>query len=172
MTTLYGGTKLKKCSAHVNAYGAVDEANASIGFAAAALHQPAFTDLLRLCQKKLIVLSSEIASDDRGRRMLKDHIVNEDVEFLEKVIDEISASLPENSQFILPGLTMDSAALHLARTAVRKAERSVLAIKENTTISNEIIMFLNRLSDLMFIMSRAVDEVDIFSETAERRAEL
>jgi len=159
-TTLYGGTKVKKCSERVEAYGCVDEANAFIGFAAASLHQPVLVDLLRLCQKKLIVLSSELASDDRGRRLLKERITEDDVVFLEKAIDEISAVLAPNTAFIVPGQTLDSAVLHLARTAVRRAERAVVRVQGATEISASVLVFLNRLSDLLFVMSRAVDEAD------------
>ncbi|MEA4954707.1 MAG: cob(I)yrinic acid a,c-diamide adenosyltransferase [Pseudoflavonifractor sp.] len=164
ITMLYGGTKVQKSSDRVAAYGAVDEANAAIGLAAATLHQQVLVDLLRCCQQKLIVMGSELASDERGRRNLAAHITAEDTGFLEQAIDELVDSLPQNTQFILPGLSMDSAVLHVARTAVRRAERCIVGVKEAAKIGSDILVYMNRLSDLLFVMSRAVDEVDAFCQ--------
>ena len=83
-TTLYGGSKVKKSSHRVEAYGAVDEANSFIGVAACCINNEELRDLLRICQNKLFIIGAELASDERGKRMLKERITTNDAEQLEK----------------------------------------------------------------------------------------
>lgn len=160
MTTLFGGTKLSKSSDRVCMYGAVDEANAAIGLAAAVLENKAFADFLRLCQKKLLVIGAELASDERGKRLLKEHITEQDIQALEQVIDGIQEQLTPKSEFTVPGLSVQSATLHVARTQVRAAERQIVSLIDRYSISGNILIYMNRLSDFLFVVSRAVDEVD------------
>ncbi|MCI9648268.1 cob(I)yrinic acid a,c-diamide adenosyltransferase [Oscillibacter sp.] len=161
-TTLFGGTKVKKSSPRVCAYGTVDEANSFIGLAASCMPADPLADFLRICQRKLVVLSSELASDQRGRTKLPQTITPEDAEFLERAIDALSAGLAPSREFLVPGQTKESAYLHVARTQVRRAERAIAAVKDTEYVSPHIMIFMNRLSDLLFIMSRVVDEYHIF----------
>lgn len=175
LTTLYGGTKVKKSSLRVCAYGAVDEANSFIGLAAIYVPSEALGNLLRMCQQKLFVLSAELASDNSGLRKLKQNIKPEDTLPLEQSIDELYKGLRPNSGFVIPGRTKAAAYLHTARTMVRRAERAIVALQEKEHVSPYIIVYMNRLSDLLYAMSRAVDEYCIFQEydiNKENRHEL
>ncbi len=163
-TTLYGGSKVKKSSHRVEAYGAVDEANSFIGVAACCINNEELRDLLRICQNKLFIIGAELASDERGKRMLKERITINDAEQLEKLIDAFSIGLESSRQFQLPGKTVRSAHLHVARAAVRRAERRIFAVKEEAGVSNEVVIYMNRLSDFLFIMTRVVDEMEMFAE--------
>ena len=162
MTTLFGGSKVKKSSPRVCAYGTADEANSFIGLAENYMPSEPFADLLRICQRKLIVLSSELAADQRGRAKLSQTVGPEDTQQLEKVIDVLSSGLAPNREFLVPGQSKGSAYLHVARTQVRRAERAIMAIKDAEYVSPHVMSYMNRLSDLLFIMSRAVDEYYIF----------
>lgn len=163
-TSLYGGTRVSKASSKVMSYGAVDSANAAIGLAAVHQTDPLLKDLLRICQEKLFVVGGELASDPVGVQKLKTVIVPADSRFLEGVIDELSKSLSQNSKFLLPGGSDKSAYLHLARTAVRAAEREIVALGEQAEFNPQIIKFINRLSDMLFVLSRYVDEAQTCSE--------
>ena len=157
-TTLYGGKKVLKSDIQVDAYGAVDEANAAIGIAIHYTDSEAIVQLLRLCQRKLIILSSELVSDDRGRQKLKERINMEDVNVLEQAIDAISESLEQNDTFMIQGLTKASAYMHLARTAVRRAERKTIKLNTRIRLNEAVQIYLNRLSDLLFVISRYEDK--------------
>lgn len=163
-TTLYGGAKVKKSSPRVEAYGAVDEANTFIGVAACYINNEELQDLLRICQNKLFIIGAELASDERGKRMLKERISAADTGQLEKLIDAFSVGLEDSSQFQLPGKTVRSAYLHVARAAVRRAERRIFAVKEEARVSKDVVVYMNRLSDFLFIMTRVVDEMEMFAE--------
>lgn len=164
MTTLYGGSKVKKSSKRVNAYGAIDEANCAIGLAAVHMENEDLEAVLRLCQQKLFIISAEIASDERGRRKLTEKISDNDTKQIETLIDAFSAKLPESRTFQIPGQTKRSAYLHVARATLRKAERLVVDVNTEARLSTTILAYLNRLSDLLFIMTRVVDELDLFGE--------
>lgn len=159
-TILYGGSKVKKSSNRVSAYGAVDEANSFIGLAAAQIGNGDLEAVLRVCQQKLFVIGAQLASDDRGRRMLKEFIAPSDAAQLEKLMDAFSERLPESKEFQIPGTSVRSAHLHVARSAVRRAERLIVGIKEEARVSQDILIYMNRLSDFLFLLARAVDELD------------
>lgn len=161
-TSLYGGSRVSKASPQVHAYGAVDEANCFIGLAASSMENDSLRELLRLCQRKLIVIQSELASDSRGLRMLKEKIALDDAVQLEKVIDAISGVLEKHTNFSEPGLSVKSSYLQIARAKVRASEREIVEIHERQRVRDEILIYINRLSDLLFILSRAVDELEMF----------
>ena len=167
MTTLYGGSKVKKSSNRVNAYGAVDEANSFIGLAAARIGNEDLEAVLRICQQKLFIIGAELASDDRGRRMLKDKITAGDAEQLETLIDAFTARLSESREFLVPGQSVKSAFLHVARSTVRRAERLMVGVKEEARVSQDTLIYMNRLSDFLFILARVVDELDIFGNEGD-----
>lgn len=162
MTTLFGGSKIRKTSPRVNAYGAIDEANAFIGVAAVYMQNDDLESLLRICQSKLFIIGAEIASDERGKKLLKEKITQKDIKQLETLIDVFQEKIPEKFQFQIPGNTVRSAHLHVARTQVRKAERFVIGIKDDARVSQEVLVYLNRLSDFLFVLSRIVDETKLF----------
>lgn len=157
-TGLYGGSRLSKASLRVAAYGDVDEANAAIGMAAALLGNAGMVGLLRGCQEKLFVIGGELASDEEGLKKLAATMADSDVAALEEAIDSHMALLPERFAFVLPGQSRRSAALHVARTVTRRAERTIVALSEQEEINPAIAKYMNRLSDLLFALSRVVDE--------------
>src|SRR5699024_8424157 len=113
----------------------------------------------RAIQEKLFILGVELASDAKGLEKLKLRIQSEDVKFLEGIVDEIAKNLPDKAYFIIPGKTKASAYLHHARTQVRYAEREIIALGEDVNIV--ILEFINRLSDVLYVLSRYQDEVAI-----------
>lgn len=156
-TSLYGGTRVSKASLKVAAYGAVDSANTAIGMAVHYQEENLLKDLLRVCQEKMFVVGGELASDPEGVQKLKMVIVPADSRFVEGVIDEISKTLEQNKKFILPGACKASAYLHGARTAIREAERAIVLLGEHERVNPQLLRFVNRLSDLMFVLSRYAD---------------
>lgn len=167
-TGLYGGSRVKKSSQRVHAYGAVDQSNASIGVAANHMKARILVDVLRVVQDKLFVVGGELASDQKGIEKLKMRIGKSDILFLEKVIDEITKSLENKNYFVIPGKTMGSAFLHVARTQVRFAEREIISLMEEEAVSEDILGYINRLSDTLYAMSRYEDEV--MGEEEENRS--
>jgi cob(I)alamin adenosyltransferase len=148
----------------VEAYGEVDELNATLGLAAAALDaagEERTVERLRLLQADLFTLGANLAAptDEAGRRRSA-HIPplpNARVEEMERWMDEAEAELPELRNFVLPGGSDAAARLHLARTVCRRAERRVVTLGRHEAIEPEIVVYLNRLSDLLFTMARVAN---------------
>ena len=155
-TGLFGGGRVPKDDPRVCAYGDVDETNATIGFAVAL--EPADFEIktLQTIQRDLFTIGAELATPDASKQ--KASVKREQVSALEQVIDRHEATLPPLKNFILPGGTPKAAALHLARTTCRRAERSVVALARDEQINPLIIHYLNRLSDLLFVLARAVNK--------------
>lgn len=149
---------MDKSSLKVKAYGSIDEANSTMGMARALVLDKNIKDLLKICQMKMFDLGAEVASDEKGVSLLKKRIEKEDVDFLERAIDLLGDKLPKKNYFLVPGESKESAYLHLGRTTVRRAERELVELSKMERLSENLIKYLNRLSDLLFIMSRYVDE--------------
>jgi len=153
-TGLYGGTRISKCSPRVMAYGTVDEANAFLGVLKNEFSNTTYTDLFEIIQEKLFVVGGELSSDERGLKQLKTTITEKDVTFIESVIDELNRQVPANHQFMKPGTDKVDGLLHFARTIIRRAEREVITSCDVHEVNPWILKYLNRLSDLMFILSK------------------
>jgi len=156
-TSLFGGRRVSKSDARVDAYGHVDELNAVLGAAAAAPPEAFEHDLLVRVQQDLFAIGGRLASPepDRVAKALEKAVVpHERIEALEQAIDRMESQLTPLRQFILPGGTPKAASLHIARTVCRRAERSVVALARVAPVPREILMYLNRLSDLLFVMAR------------------
>lgn len=153
-TGLFGGGRVKKASLRVEAYGTVDETNAAIGVARAAGLEP-FTDgVLAEVQVDLFTLGAELACvPGKEAKMSMKLLGAADAERLEEAIDAAEEGLPPLKSFVLPGGSAQAAALHLARTVCRRAERAVLAL-DDAPARAEIVVYLNRLSDLLFVLAR------------------
>jgi len=137
----------------------VDQANAAIGVAVHNLGDPSLAQVLRAVQEKLFVVGGELASDEKGHNMLRVRVEEKDVAFLEGVIDLILNELDKKGCFVVPGKTVASAFLHVARTQVRFAERAILTYHQEAPVSPLVLKFINRLSDLLFVMARYEEEV-------------
>jgi len=159
-TGLFGGGRVSKDDPRVEAYGDVDELNAVLGVARAVELMPRIDEILVLVQRDLFSLGSLIATPDREkmRQHLEKARIDEDrISELERAIDEGEAELEPLRAFILPGGTPKSAALHAARTVCRRAERRVIALTREVEIPPIVVKYLNRLSDLLFVLSRVAN---------------
>lgn len=153
-TGLFGGARVRKASARVEAYGTVDEANAAIGVARAARLDADSDAVLAAVQADLFTLGAELACAPGREDRLKMRLVDaSDAERLEAAIDRAEEKVAPLRSFVLPGGTPQAAALHLARTIARRAERVVLAL-EDAPARAELVVYLNRLSDLLFVLAR------------------
>jgi cob(I)alamin adenosyltransferase len=157
-TDLFGGERVGKDALRVSAYGDVDELNASIGVAVAAGVDPALEASLRSIQSALFDVGAVLATPDAAHREKAGlrGVTSEDIGALETLIDRLEGGLAALKSFILPGGSRSAAALHVARTVCRRAERSVvrLASRDGETVDETTLRYLNRLSDLLFVMAR------------------
>ena len=163
-TSLGDGSRVSKLDPRIEAFGTVDELNAVLGLAILSLEDTEAADLLRTIQNDLFDLGADLCVPERpksGRaararpplRITADH-----VRPLEQTIDRFNAALDPLTSFVLPGGTAASAWLHLARTVCRRAERRVVLLGRKETINAQTIIYLNRLSDLLFVMARRANE--------------
>jgi len=165
-TSLFDNTRVSKADARVDAYGEVDEVNACLGAARAAGVDGAMAALIESLQKDLFALGARLA-DPASRiapRVEKAAITDASVQRLEQEIDRLEETLPPLRRFILPGGSACGALLHLSRTVCRRAERRVIALGAGA-VDPLIIIYLNRLSDLLFVMARAVNHRSGITET-------
>jgi cob(I)alamin adenosyltransferase len=155
-TDLLGGSRVAKDHLRVEACGAVDELNASIGAAAAASPCDDLRRLAATIQASLLGLGATLARDKPERRSPDDRADSgeDEIAALEGSIDALEAELAPLRRFILPGGTVAAAAFHLARTVCRRAERRVVALHRERPQSEFELRYLNRLSDLLFVMAR------------------
>ncbi len=154
-TSLGDGSRVVKHDLRVAAYGTVDEANATIGLARLHADETADTVLARI-QNDLFDLGADLCTPEgAGRTAGALRVVESQVSWLEGEIDRINDDLSPLESFILPGGTPAAAYLHLARTVTRRAERLVTELAKSETVNAQAIAYLNRLSDLLFVLSRA-----------------
>lgn len=154
-TGLGGGQRVPKDSARIEAYGTVDELNSQISVARAAGLDPKLSAALAMIQNELFHLGSDLCylEEDKAR-IPAPKIEDRHVRALEKLIDDLSAGLSPLENFILPGGAPGAAALHVARTVCRRAERAALSLSREEAVGPFVIPYLNRLSDALFVMAR------------------
>ena len=160
-TGLVDGSRTPKNAPRMDAIGDVDEANSAIGLAIIALEPGEDADMLRRVQKDLFDLGAHLATpigEDEPEWALR--IVPSQVEWLETQIDRINDPLPALDSFILPGGLPSAAAIHLARAIVRRAERSAVTAGDHVSINPLALAYLNRLSDLLFVLARHVSQAN------------
>ena len=158
-TGLFGGPRVRKDDVRIEAYGTVDELNAVLGLARTEHASPELSELLESIQHDLFVIGAELATPEPGQGTMP-AIGITDVERLEGYIDQYEAELPPLKQFILPGGSPAGATLHVARGVCRRTERRVITLQSTskTEISATIIIYLNRLSDLLFVLARFANQ--------------
>ncbi|HEX6981929.1 MAG TPA: cob(I)yrinic acid a,c-diamide adenosyltransferase [Balneolaceae bacterium] len=152
-TSLFGGTRVSKSSARIEAYGTVDELNSIIGLAASHTLSQKGTFWAEKLQEQLFVLGSDLATPISKKTRIN-RISDEEIEALEQAIDEMEGELSPLKNFILPGGSQPGAILHFARTVCRRAERAAVACSKEEDISEASVKFLNRLSDFLFVLAR------------------
>jgi len=156
-TSLGSGKRVAKHDLRVCAYGTVDEANAALGVAR--LHCDPETDvLLARIQNDLFDLGADLCRPDSDEEENALRITNDQVVWLEQEIDRINEGLESLNSFVLPGGTASAAHLHVARTITRRAERDMTALNQAEAINQEALRYINRLSDLLFVLSRHCNE--------------
>jgi cob(I)alamin adenosyltransferase len=161
-TALVGGDRVPKDDPRIDAYGTVDELNATVGLVIAALARSQaaakLTPILTRVQNELFNLGAELATPDQHRKVPS--VQERHIESLEREMDELNDELPELRSFVLPGGGDAAAALHLARTVCRRAERCIVALARGATVAPEAIRYVNRLSDALFVFSRWTARAD------------
>ena len=154
-TGLFGGARVSKASDRVGAYGTVDELNATLGVVRTHPISAATSALLARIQSDLFTLGAELATVPGKEQNIGIALLDEgDVARLEAAIDESEAAIEPLKNFVLPGGTAGAAALHVARTVCRRAEREVVALGAHDPVRNLVVVYLNRLSDLLFSLAR------------------
>ena len=162
-TGLVGGQRVSKDATRIEAYGTVDELNAFVGVAAVSCAEdPRLAPLaaiLRRVQHELFNLGSILATEPADVHPKQPRVTAAEIAELEREIDSMNADLPALRSFVLPGGTRLSAELHVTRTICRRAERLVVAMAREESVPPEVVPYLNRLSDAMFVWSRWVNHV-------------
>jgi len=159
-TGLFGGGRRSKADLRVEAYGTVDEANAAIGVARSSGLAPDLEAVLADVQRDLFTLGAELGCEPGTEAKLKMTLIDDrDAERLERAIDLAEEGLAPLKSFVLPGGTAGAAALHVARCVTRRAERLVIALDAQSKVRKEIVVYLNRLSDLLFTYARRANHV-------------
>lgn len=161
-TALIGGTRVSKGSLRVAAYGEVDELNSCLGLAVAHLLDPECQDILQEVQHRLFTLGADLASPPEVE---VPRVNPQQIDRLEEILDGLMDELPPLEEFILPGGGPGGATLHLARTVARRAERTTVALAEQESVNPLAIIYLNRLSDLLFVLARVANRREERPET-------
>ncbi len=155
-TSLYDTTNVYKDDIRVEAYGTIDELNSALGIAKHYIDDEKIQDLIHGIQRKLFDVGAELATEDTS--ILITEIEASDVEFLENTIDYYLQFFDTPDYFIIPGDNLASAYLHLARTICRRAERHIVTLIHTEEINEQVLIYVNRLSDLIYTLSRYVED--------------
>ena len=158
MTSLVGGVRVPKTHDRLEAYGTVDELNSHIGLLMSLVDDAQLRSWLTEIQCNLFVVGSYLATDTSQTELRQQSVVTpEMVEAMETAIDETDASLPPLRLFVLPAGTQVASQCHVCRTVCRRAERRILALNENIDIDTNVIAYVNRLSDYLFVLARKLN---------------
>jgi cob(I)alamin adenosyltransferase len=160
-TGLFGGGRVAKNHPRVEAYGDVDELNAALGFVRAIEQMPRVDEVLVPVQRDLFAIGALLATPDRDKmrqHLDKARIDDARIADLEHAIDDADAELEPLRSFIVPGGSPKAAALHVARTVCRRAERRVVELQTEAEIPTLVVIYLNRLSDLLFTLARVANK--------------
>ncbi|MBV2224023.1 MAG: cob(I)yrinic acid a,c-diamide adenosyltransferase [Cloacibacterium sp.] len=164
-TSLYGGTRVSKAAARVESYGTLDELNAFIGLAKAEISDEKVLNQLQKIQFDLFTVGSEAATPTdklilaNGKNRLDLMISEEEIMELERWMDNFDAELEPLQFFILPSGGKAAASVHVCRTVCRRAERAMVHLNETEEVRPELIKYLNRLSDYLFILARYISKI-------------
>jgi cob(I)alamin adenosyltransferase len=153
-TSLFGGERVWKNNERIESYGTVDELNSVIGLAVSEIHDSEILNALKDIQNELFTLGADLATPFDAKNNNVPRVTDELVNKAEETIDLFNCKIPELRSFILPGGTKGAALLHFARTVCRRAERKVLTLRNHEDIGNKILVYLNRISDLLFVLAR------------------
>ena len=155
-TSLFDNSRVWKSDERIMSYGAVDELNSSLGIALSLELDNEVKDILIKIQNDLFIVGSDLANPNMSDNKIRTN--KEMIIFLEQKIDLLEPQLESLTSFILPGGTLLASILHLSRTISRRAETYVVKLSKNQEINNDAVIYLNRLSDLMFILARIIND--------------
>lgn len=160
-TSLVGGKRVSKSDPRLEAYGTIDELNSFIGLVASQICNDQEIELqenLRWIQKKLFNIGGCLATDTETTKLPEScYVVKDDISRIENMIDSAQENLPQQRSFILPGGTVAASYTHVARTVCRRAERLIVALSSSVEVVPETIIFINRLSDYLFVLARRIN---------------
>lgn len=164
-TGLIGGTRVKKYHIRLESYGTVDELNSWIGLLRSQPIAQQHIDFLIEIQNKLFVIGASLATDTSATN-IREQIpcTKEDISVLEKEMDRLDGTLPPMQFFVLPGGSNSISYCHLARTVCRRAERNAIKLSEECDVDKNVIKYLNRLSDYLFVLSRSLSHDENIEE--------
>lgn len=166
-TGLIGNKRVKKSNPRIATYGMVDELNAAIGIVLSSKLGKDIRDLLTKIQNDLFVVGADLANpnlDNKSNRVTSDMVL-----YLEKEIDRLEEKLSSITFFILPGGDLVASQVHLARAICRRAEINVVNLSEVDKINNECLVYMNRLSDLLFVVARTINKRKKISDVAWKK---
>ena len=164
-TSLFGGDRVSKDNLRIEAYGTVDELNAFLGLAVHHCISPDLTARLERVQGELFQVGADLATPAQAKTSYITRLDATPIQRLEKEMDEWETLLPPLTQFILPGGSQAGAVLHIARTVCRRAERRAVALSQREEINPHVIIYLNRLSDWLFMLARLANHRQNMPET-------
>lgn len=182
-TALVGGSRVAKCDVKVECYGTCDEAISALGVAYAQSKSDFVRDVIHHVQVKLFSVGAELAADSRGLQKLQGlkakststdselsfiPVSEEDISYLERTVDQITEKVGAQHEFVVPGVNVASASLHVARTVVRRAERRVVELRQSEDVRPAVQKYLNRLSDLVYALARYEEESSKREELCDR----
>jgi cob(I)alamin adenosyltransferase len=157
-TSLIGGTRVYKSHHRIDAYGTIDELNSYIGLLRDQAANLSRKETLLEIQDRLFTIGSSLAADPEKSSLKIPDLLESDIDFLEKAMDEMDEKLPELRAFVLPGGHESVSFCHIARTVCRRSERLVIALAQEDYVNDLVIKYLNRLSDYLFVLSRLMSQ--------------
>lgn len=157
-TSIVGGIRVRKSCKRLEAYGTVDELNSHLGLLVSMLPDGEDKEMIIRIQRDLFNVCSNLATDQSQTALSGSaRLAESEIGFLEEQVDSIMRLLPERQGFILPGGCQAASQAHVCRTVCRRAERCIVALAEETTISPETLQFVNRLSDYLFVLAKKIN---------------
>lgn len=154
-TSLVGGMRVEKSHVRLNAYGTTDELNSFVGSLICEIKDESDLKVLSFIQHKLFTVGSYLATETESISPKAASIIkDDDIKLLENEMDRMDSELPPLKQFVLPGGNESAARAHICRTVCRRAERCIYLVKENFPVDDNVLMFVNRLSDYFFLLAR------------------
>jgi cob(I)alamin adenosyltransferase len=159
-TALFGGKRVSKESLRIDAYGTVDELNALLGIVGTSTAHGGLRDAVYRVQRELFILGADLATPLDTPRVSIPRVDDAHVEWMEELMDDLETRLPELRNFILPGGSVAAAHLHHCRTVCRRAERAIVRLAGYESINETDIVYINRLSDLLFVLAREANRLD------------
>lgn len=154
-TSLVGGQRVPKSHQRIESYGTIDELNSFIGLLITSLDNEEDTDFLLFVQHKLFTIGSYLATDQETTELkIESKVTPESIEKIEREIDRLDNELPKMKSFVLPGGCRSASLAHVCRTVCRRAERQIYRLAEEQTVEEPVLVFINRLSDYLFVLAR------------------